>query len=304
MISIVLGSLVLVISVVALAVLLRPQSRRDFKRSFRHPSQLLGFVAFGFVVTGLLACIHLVTDNGWLLLASVATLLLTFIACLIISHNYRIPEREPNRHTSILVVAAHPDDLEIACGSTIAKLVDTGHDVHGIIMSDGADGGDASLRPDEARDGATFLGLNSLKVMHMTDRALDTHMNDMIAVIEEAIVQHNPDMIFTHSQHEVHQDHLAVHQAVMRAGRNHHSILCFESPSVTADFKPTVFIDVTDYVDVKAEAIAAHANQSGKPYMTREITDSITTFRGRQARVRRAEGFEPMRLNLNDPMSL
>lgn len=300
----VLSTLVLVISLVSLGMLSRQRFRRTFKRSLRKPEQHLWLLNTGFLIAAVCSVLHLITENGWLVVAAVLVLILTLAAFAVINLEFRIPERAPSRRTSILFVAAHPDDMEIACGSTIAKLVDTGHEVHGIIMSDGSDGGDASLRPDEAREGANFLGLSTLRIMHMTDRALNSHMNEMIAVIEESIVHHNPDIIFTHSKNEVHQDHLAVHQAVMRAGRNHHSILCFESPSVTTDFKPTVFIDVTDYSDVKAEAIAAHANQSGKPYMTREITDSITTFRGRQARVRRAEGFEPMRLNLNDPLPL
>lgn len=300
----VLSTLVLVISLVSLGMLSRQRFRRTFKRSLRKPEQHLWLLNTGFLIAAVCSVLHLITENGWLVVAAVLVLILTLAAFAVINLEFRIPERAPSRRTSILFVAAHPDDMEIACGSTIAKLVDTGHEVHGIIMSDGSDGGDASLRPDEAREGANFLGLSTLRIMHMTDRALNSHMNEMIAVIEESIVHHNPDIIFTHSKNEVHQDHLAVHQAVMRAGRNHHSILCFESPSVTTDFKPTVFIDVMDYSDVKAEAIAAHANQSGKPYMTREITDSITTFRGRQARVRRAEGFEPMRLNLNDPLPL
>ncbi|WP_394280534.1 PIG-L deacetylase family protein [Corynebacterium sp.] len=300
----VLSTLVLVISLVSLGMLSRQRFRRTFKRSLRKPEQHLWLLNTGFLIAAVCSVLHLITENGWLVVAAVLVLILTLAAFAVINLEFRIPERAPSRRTSILFVAAHPDDMEIACGSTIAKLVDTGHEVHGIIMSDGSDGGDASLRPDEAREGANFLGLSTLRIMHMTDRALNSHMNEMIAVIEESIVHHNPDIIFTHSKNEVHQDHLAVHQAVMQAGRNHHSILCFESPSVTTDFKPTVFIDVMDYSDVKAEAIAAHANQSGKPYMTREITDSITTFRGRQARVRRAEGFEPMRLNLNDPLPL
>ncbi|WIM68655.1 PIG-L deacetylase family protein [Corynebacterium breve] len=302
--STLLESLLLLLSVCGLLFFSRPKVRRFLKRNYRAPGALFRAIRIGFILTGLLAAGHLLTTHPWFLFGNVIAIIALLGMLAYVGHYSRIPQHSAPRPSSVLIVAAHPDDLEIACGSTIAKLVDSGHQVHGIIMSDGADGGDAAVRPDEARAGATFLGLSSVTVLSLTDRALDEHMNEMIDAIEAKMGAKQPDLIFTHSKNEVHQDHLAVHRAVMRAARNHHSILCFESPSVTADFSPTVFIDVTDYSDVKAEAIAAHANQSGKPYMSREIVDSITTFRGRQGRIRRAEGFEPMRLRLNDPMPL
>lgn len=171
-------------------------------------------------------------------------------------------------------------------------------------MCHGAQGGDASLRPDEAKDGANFLGLTSLAIKNLEDLNLEGYVQEMVAYIEEAILAHNPDVIITHSVNDVHQDHVAVHKATIRAGRNHHSILCMESPSVTADFKPTVFFDTTEYRQVKREAIAAHANQLDKPYMAAEIIDGITSFRGRQARLQRAEGFEVVRVQVSNVLPL
>lgn len=59
----------------------------------------------------------------------------------------RLPARLPRR---VLAVGAHPDDLELACGGTIARLADSGHEVHALVMSAGGRGGDAGVRPDEA----------------------------------------------------------------------------------------------------------------------------------------------------------
>lgn len=243
-------------------------------------------------------------DSHWFISVTLTLVLVLLIVELVLIIARRVNTQACAQVQSVLVVAAHPDDLEIAAGGTLAKLVDRGHQVHAVIMCHGAQGGDASVRPDEARAGSSFLGLASVTIHDLEDRHLEEHSATMVDYIEEAIATHAPDVIITHSRHEVHQDHAAVHHAVMRAARNHHSILCMESPSVTSDFTPTVFVETTEYADVKKAAIAAHANQSDKPYMSDHVVDGITHFRGRQSRLDKAEAFEVMRLRLSNVMPL
>lgn len=200
----------------------------------------------------------------------------------------------------VLAIGAHPDDLELACGGTLARLSDHGHEVHAIVMSHGSQGGDASVRPNEARRGAEFMGLDSIVIHDLPDTGLALVGNEMIKRIEEAIDRVQPHIILTHSEHDQHQDHHAVHLATLRAARKQHSILCFESPSVTRDFNPDVFVDVTGYTDIKVESVLAHRNQRGKPYMSADTVTGITRFRGRQAKGEHAEGFETVRLMMTD----
>jgi LmbE family N-acetylglucosaminyl deacetylase len=203
------------------------------------------------------------------------------------------PARSPRR---VLALGAHPDDLELGCGATIAKLTDGGHEVHAIVMSDGASGGSAAERPDEARVGARFLGLSSVRLLGLPDTVLDDHAPAMVTAIEHAISAIQPDLILTHSRHDQHQDHQAVHTATLRAARSHSSILCFESPSVTRQFAPSLFVEIDDYVDVKVAAVRAHRDQLAKPYMSGERVRGTAVFRGIQAKRRYAEAFEPVRV--------
>ncbi|GAA1754754.1 PIG-L deacetylase family protein [Kocuria aegyptia] len=226
---------------------------------------------------------------------AVATLVATGVFGFVIAER-RIPATTVVERRRVLAVGAHPDDLELACGATLAKLVDTGHEVRGLVMSSGEVGGNAGLRPAEAQRGASFLGLNGLRVHDFPDTKLETVSNDMVRAIEAAIREFEPDVIFTHSAHDQHQDHYAVHQATLRAARAHHSILCFESPSVTRDFDPSVFVDIDGYVDVKVEAVLSHRDQAGKPYMTPGRVRGMAAFRGAQAKNTNAEAFEPVRL--------
>lgn len=271
-------------------------------RTLRHAPQMLSIFRTGSAATALAAMLGIAFDSEAILVVSVFLLIATLIFNLAALHYLRIPVSQSTSPETVLVIAAHPDDLEIACGATIAKFVDSGHRVFGMVMTNGSQGGDAAIRPYEARRGASFLGMEDLQVLDLPDRCLEQNIQEMVALIEDSITDIDPALILTHSQNEVHQDHAAVHTAVLRAARNHHSILCFESPSVTSDFAPSIYIDVTDYDDVKMAAISAHADQLDKPYMTRDVVNGITSFRGRQARVSRAEAFEVVRLQLNQPI--
>ncbi|MDO5494513.1 MAG: PIG-L deacetylase family protein [bacterium] len=225
-----------------------------------------------------------------------AALVLVLTLAIFTLLNTRIAPPQATSPKRVLAIGAHPDDLELACGATLARLVDTGHEVHAIVLSHGAQGGDASTRPAEAQRAADFLGLASITVHDLPDTNFELVPNELVRLIEAAIAETNPQVIFTHSQHDQHQDHHAVHLATLRAARQHHSILCFESPSTTREFNPDVFIDVEDYTEVKVASVLTHRNQAGKPYMTPEVVRGITAFRGRQAKRTHAEGFEAVRL--------
>ncbi|MDO5683312.1 MAG: PIG-L deacetylase family protein, partial [Propionibacteriaceae bacterium] len=226
--------------------------------------------------------------------------LLVLGATILLLMHTRIVTPASARPRTILAIGAHPDDLEIACGGSLAMLVDAGHHVHGLVMTAGAVGGDPLRRPREAREGAHFLGLASLTVHDLPDTNLALTENRMVELMEQAINRFSPDIILTHSVHDQHQDHLAVHHATLRAARRHHSILCYESPSVTRDFNPDVFLDVGDYTDIKFQAVLAHRDQVGKSYMSRDVLASVTRFRGQQAKRSHAEAFESVRLLVNE----
>lgn len=208
----------------------------------------------------------------------------------------RIPVSATSAPRRVLAIGAHPDDLELGCGGTLAKLVDAGHEVHVVVMSNGERGGDATVRPRQARSGAGFLGATETLVLGLTDTQLGAHENEMVEAIEAKILDLEPHTILTHSLNDQHQDHVAVHLATLRAARFHSSILCFEAPSVTQAFTPSFFVDIDGYLEVKAAAVASHRDQLSKPYMTAERIRGLAVYRGGQAKVRHAEGYEPVRM--------
>ena len=134
-------------------------------------------------------------------------------------------------------------------------------------------------------------------VVVLSNPPLISQSPQIVRVIEDAIAEFSPDLIFTHSRHDLHQDHQVVYECTLRAARNARTtILSYESPSVTQDFIPVYFLDVDDYVDVKIAAIEKHWDQHKKPYMDPELIRSKLAVRGSQAKVKYAEGFEIVRM--------
>lgn len=204
-----------------------------------------------------------------------------------------VQARSPRR---ALAVGAHPDDLELACGGTLARLAGSGHEVHVLVMSHGARGGNGPTRAAQARTSARGLGATSVEVLDLPDTELHLSENEMADAIENAIRHHEPDVVLTHSANDHHQDHRAVHAATLRAARRHRAILCFESPSATDGFRPTVFVDIESQLATKVRAVAAHRDQRAKPYVGAEQVRALATYRGSQARMHHAEGFEAVRM--------
>jgi LmbE family N-acetylglucosaminyl deacetylase len=164
-----------------------------------------------------------------------------------------------------------------------------------IVMSHGGRGGDGESREREAIAGAKSLEVEGISVQDFTDSKMATEIEQMVTVIELAVDLFRPDVILTHSAHDQHQDHHAVHLATLRAGRRSPTILCFESPSVTSEFAPSYFVDISQYIDAKISAVERHKDQAGKPYVGAKVLRGAAVFRGGQGRTDEAEGFEVIR---------
>jgi LmbE family N-acetylglucosaminyl deacetylase len=201
-----------------------------------------------------------------------------------------------SKHLRVLVVGAHPDDIEIACGGTLAKLHDEGHTIWGLVVTRGEMGGDPESRQREAIMGAKFLGLDEMRILDYPDTRLSGFTLEIAKEIESVIQELHPDVIFTHSGHDLHQDHQSVHDATLRASRNLNTILCYESPSTTQAFQPNFFIDIQGYEDIKIDGIREHRGQRTRSYTQSDRVDGIALFRGSQAKLKRAEGFEAIRM--------
>jgi LmbE family N-acetylglucosaminyl deacetylase len=202
-----------------------------------------------------------------------------------------------DRTKTVLALGAHPDDLELGCGATLAKLAEAGAHVRAVIFSQGRVGASPGFdRAAETRAALNSLGIEDVHVHSFPDTRLHECLNDLIDAIELHFRETAPRRVYTMFREDRHQDHRAVHQASVVACRRAAEILAYETPSSYPNFVPTVFEQVGEYLERKVAALKLHQSQGERLYMSEEMIRSAAQFRGVQVEIGRAEGFIPYKL--------
>jgi LmbE family N-acetylglucosaminyl deacetylase len=200
---------------------------------------------------------------------------------------------------TVLALGAHPDDLELGCGATLAKLSARGVAVHAVVFSDGKLGGPSGIdRTLETRAALQALGVATITQHDFADTRLHEALNDLIACTEDHARSVNPDRVYTMFHLDRHQDHRTVHEASMVACRKVPQILGYETPSSYPNFMPTVFEPIDEFIEAKIDALKLHVSQGDRLYMHEQKIRSAAHFRGVQVDLGQTESFIPYKLVL------
>jgi LmbE family N-acetylglucosaminyl deacetylase len=195
---------------------------------------------------------------------------------------------------SVLAIGAHPDDVELGCGASLAGHVARGDRVHILTLCGGEAGGKVSERAEESRRAASLLGAG-LTLASLSDTQISEGA-ETIQVIEQCIKTIQPHLIYTHSEKDGHQDHRNAFRATLVAARQVPSLMCYQAPSTTVQFVPTRFVEVSPYMPKKLASIAAYTSQASiRPYMRAELIDATARYWGRFAGYGQCEAFEVIR---------
>lgn len=130
------------------------------------------------------------------------------------------PAPEIEAFTRYLFIGPHPDDIEIGCGATAAKLAAAGKQISFLIVTDGRYGdglsrgvkGDAlaALRKQEAIASAGKLGVKDVRFLELSDGGFYDY-DDMLRGMAETMGECAPDLVFApdpYTGRECHIDHL------------------------------------------------------------------------------------------------
>lgn len=211
----------------------------------------------------------------------------------------------------ILVVGAHLDDIELACGGTIAKAVKNGHKVKTLIMSkSGYTNKEGKIqRSDEVAvkegiDALNTLGIKDIEILDFPTKDIP-FASEVVNAIDVVISEYNPDVIFTHHPFDTHQAHEGVAKSTIAAGRRKNTIFFFEpiQPSGRSyvAFKPDLYVGIDETIDLKIKALKKHRSEykkfGGENWI--EGVKSRCGFRGYEIGKNYAEAFEILRLELN-----
>ena len=140
--------------------------------------------------------------------------------------------------------------------------------------------------------------LNAKLVMYDLEDTQLTNGSDTILSIEKTIIEYNPNIIYTHSINDTHQDHRATHYATLVAARQIEKIYAYLAPSTTLDFRPRYFEHIEDFLDDKMSAINCFLSQTigcNRPYLKRSIIESTAQYWGRFSNYGMVEPFEVIR---------
>ncbi len=221
----------------------------------------------------------------------------------------------------ILAIGAHPDDVELGCGATIAKAVANGKKVGIIDLTRGELGtrGTAETRDEESAEAAKLLGITIRTNMEFADGFF---VNDKAHQIEliKMIRLYRPEIVICNAIDDRHIDHGKGSQLVsdacflsglLKIDTKHEDHDEWQQPwrpkavyhyIQWKDLQPDIAVDVTGFMDQKMAAVLAYKTQfydpkskaPETPISSKNFTDSIV-YRarnlGRLIDVEYAEGY-------------
>ncbi|MCB0737200.1 MAG: bacillithiol biosynthesis deacetylase BshB1 [Bacteroidetes bacterium] len=174
----------------------------------------------------------------------------------------------------ILAFGAHPDDVELGCGGTLAKHAALGYKI-GIVdltPSQLSTRGTVENRAIEAENAAKALGITVRENLGMQDGFFENNHENKMKLVE-VIRKYQPEIIFATAPDDRHPDHGRASQMVKEANflAGLHKI---ETPGLEPwraksvyyyiqfkHFEPDFLVDITGFVEQKMESLKAYASQ-------------------------------------------
>jgi LmbE family N-acetylglucosaminyl deacetylase len=201
---------------------------------------------------------------------------------------------------TVLAIGAHPDDLELGIGGTLARLSRCGARVVMMVVSIPAE---YETRKSEASRAADILGCEMRLLMDGGCKRIDDVKNyQLVGMIDAVVRELEPAVMLTHSESEFHRDHVTVHNACLSAQRlGHFDFFCYHPTMcrpVPVPFRARAYVDISETIDAKMASIEAHASQFGHRSLGIEMYRDIARLNGRMVGVQYAEGLDVGRMLL------
>ena len=208
-----------------------------------------------------------------------------------------------NEKKVVLAIGAHPDDIELGCSGTLLRHVNNKDKIYLLILTKGEASGDPDIRTEECYKSAEILCAEKIFFGELSDTKIEDGIHT-INTIENIINKIKPDIIYSHSYKDTHQDHRNTSYATLSAGRRVKKILMYESPTSFIEFSPHVYIDIKKSFEEKKRIIRIFSSQSDKVWWptgkkASAAIEGLGFYRGYQVGMEVAEAFEVARFAIN-----
>jgi LmbE family N-acetylglucosaminyl deacetylase len=197
----------------------------------------------------------------------------------------------------ILFIGAHPDDIELGCGALIAHI--TGHcTLRCVTLSDNQKNPALTEIPREHVKSMQVLGVKKedITIKEFETRRFPQFRQEILEYLIELNQDFNPNVVFVHTQADLHQDHTTATEETLRAFRGT-SVFGYDVIRSSYGFFPTFFVEVdASDVDRKLRALAEYHTYVDKYYFHPEVTRATLIRHGALAGKQYAEGFQILRI--------
>ena len=197
----------------------------------------------------------------------------------------------------VLLLGAHPDDIELGCGALLHHIVKE-TDVLCVTLSDNQKNLDLKNVKEEHYMSMAILGVPKEKIVFgpFTTRVFPDSRQEILEYFLKLRKDFQPDLIFVHSQQDVHQDHNTMTDEALRAFRGI-TVLGFDVVRSSYGFFPHFLVEVTEEdVNKKIEALSQYETYRDRYYFNSELTRAIMLRHGALAECPFAEGFDILRI--------
>lgn len=195
----------------------------------------------------------------------------------------------------VLAFGAHPDDVEVGMGGTVARHADAGDDITMIVATSFPDN-DRDARWQEASEAAEILGCD----LELLNVSLDEihYDREMVGLVDEVFAEYSPEVVYVPWQYDSHQDHRYLTRSVIAAARKNRESVYMHEPTIPGGivpqtFQPQRYVDVSETIDRKIDSLRAHESQvrkHGERWL--DAVRGRAAYRGYQANCDHAEAFQ------------
>jgi len=197
----------------------------------------------------------------------------------------------------ICCIGAHPDDIELGAGAFIASVLQKA-DVLCVTLSDNQKNPLLNNLVTEHYNSMEMLGIPSSKIRleQFETRKFPQERQEILEYLYLLNKEYRPEIVLTHSRSDIHQDHNAVTEEVLRAFRGT-TVLGFDVVRSSYGFFPHFLVEVTEAdVEKKIAALMAYTTYREKYYFNAELLRSTLIRHGALAERPYAEGFDILRI--------
>jgi LmbE family N-acetylglucosaminyl deacetylase len=197
----------------------------------------------------------------------------------------------------LLFLGAHPDDIELGCGAFLHHIRQE-TDILCVTFSDNQQNPDLKNVVDEHYKSMDILGIPREKIIlgPFNTRVFPDARQEILEYLLKLRHDFDPDLIFVHSKHDIHQDHNVMTEEALRAYRGI-TVLGFDVVRSSYGFFPHFLVEVDEAdVNAKIAALSQYETYHDRYYFNSELTRSIMVRHGALAEWSFAEGFDILRI--------